>query len=247
VRRLEAAGFRAWPATMVHYDGAWSVRLTGGHPAKRLNSVVPLDPFDDGSLTERIARAARRFDAYGRPLTFRISPLAAPAISAHLDAEGWSHFGESLVMRAPLSRALVGEAIHQIPLKDMGRFIGAAIAINSLDPALRPGLSEIISSIQPKAGLFVLEDEGQPVSTAICVHDGDLAGLFEVATQEGRRGQGHGRRTLLSALKWAHTNGASQAWLQVEADNESAVGLYRSMGFDEVYRYHYRRPPGEDT
>lgn len=247
VRRLEAAGFRAWPATSVHYDGAWSVRLTGGHPAKRLNSITPLDPSDDDSLTERIARAARRFAAYGRPLTFRISPLAAPAISAHLDDQGWKRLGESLVMRAPLSGEMVAEALHQIPLKDMGRFIGAAIAINSLDPALRPGLSEIISSIQPRAGLFVLEEDGQPVSTAICVHDGDLAGLFEVATQEGRRGQGHGRRTLLSALKWAHSNGANQAWLQVEADNDSALRLYRSMGFDEVYRYHYRRPPGEET
>lgn len=245
VRRLEAAGFRAWPATNVHYDGAWSIRLSGGHPAKRLNAIMPLDPFDDANLTERIARAARRFYAYGRPLTFRISPLAAPAISTYLDNEGWSRLGESLVMRAPLSRDLVHEAIHQIPLKDIGRFITAAIDISSLDSALRPGLSEVINSIQPRTGLFVLEEDGAPVSTAICVHDGDLAGLFEVATREGKRGQGHGRRTLLSALKWAHGNGASQAWLQVEADNESAIGLYRSMGFNEVYRYHYRRPPGE--
>lgn len=246
IRRLEAAGFRAWPATSVHYDGAWSVRLTGGHPAKRLNSITPLDPYDDTSLTERIARAARRFAAYGRPLTFRISPLAAPTISAHLDDHGWSRFGESLVMCTPLCAKMVDEAIHQIPLKDMGRFISAAIAINSLDPALRPGLSEVINSIQPRAGLFVLEEGGEPVSTAICVHDTDLAGLFEVATQANLRGLGHGRRTLLSALKWAHGHGAKQAWLQVEADNESAIGLYRSMGFQEVYRYHYRRPPEDD-
>ena len=243
VRRFEAAGFRAWPATSVHYDGAWAVRLTGGHPAKRLNSVNPLDPFDDANLTERIARAARRFAAYGRPLTFRMSPLAAPAISDHLDALGWSRFAESLVMRARLSDDMVREAMHQIPLKDMGRFIGAAIAIRSLDPALRPGLSEVINTIQPEAGLFVLEEGATAISTAICVHDGDLAGLFEVATEESRRGQGYGRRTLLSALKWAHGRGAREAWLQVEADNESAVGLYRSMGFAEVYRYHYRQPP----
>ena len=51
VRRFEAAGFRAWPATSVQYDGAWSVRLTGGHPAKRLNSVNPLDPGDDAKPT----------------------------------------------------------------------------------------------------------------------------------------------------------------------------------------------------
>ena len=28
VRRYEAAGFRAWPAAAVHYDGTWVVRLT---------------------------------------------------------------------------------------------------------------------------------------------------------------------------------------------------------------------------
>lgn len=245
VRRFEAAGFRAWPATSVHYDGTWAVRLTGGHPAKRLNSVNPLDPGDDANLGERIARAARRFDAYGRPLTFRVSPLSGRGIAAYLDREGWSSFSESLVMRTPLDERLLHDAMHQIPLKDMGRFIGAAIAIRNLDPVLRPGLSEVINSIQPQAGLFVHEQEGAPVSTAICVHDGDLAGLFEVATEESQRGKGYGRRTLLSALKWARAHGARQAWLQVEADNETAIGLYRSMGFHELYRYHYRQPRGE--
>ena len=243
VRRFEAAGFRAWPATSVNYDGAWAVRLTGGHPAKRLNSVNPLDPGDDTDLKERIARAGRRFAAYGRPLTFRMSPLCAHRITEYFDREGWVRFDESLVMRAPLDEAMVGQALHQIPLKDMGRFINAAIAIGNLDPALRPGLSEIVTSIEPEAGLFVLEQAGEPVSTVICVHDGDLAGLFEVATEESQRGKGYGRRTILSALKWARARGAREAWLQVEARNEAAVGLYRSMGFEEVYRYHYRRPP----
>ena len=26
--------------------------------------------------------------------------------------------------------------------------------------------------------------------------------------------------------------------------NVPALGLYHSLGFNEVYRYHYRRPPG---
>ncbi len=242
VRRFEAAGARAWPATSVHYDGAWAVRLTASHPAKRLNSINPLDPGDDGNLTERIARLGRRFDAYGRPLTFRMSPLSGRRIEAHLDEAGWQSFSESLVMRAPLGDALIGDAIDQIPLKDIGRFINAAIAIRNLDTQLRAGLSEVVNRIQPQTGLFVHEQRGEPVSTAICVRDGDLAGLFEVATESSQRGKGHGRRMLLSALKWANSHGARRAWLQVEADNEAAIGLYRSMGFEEVYRYHYRQP-----
>ncbi len=247
VRRFEAAGFRAWPAATTHYDGTWAIRLTAGLPAKRLNSVNPLDPSDVQDMPERIARAARRFDSYGRPLTFRISPLAGAALSAHLDAEGWARFDESLVMRMALTDAAVEGARDQIPLKDIGRFIGAALKVHGSDASLRPGLSEIIGAIQPEVGLFALEHGAEPAATLICVHDGDLAGLFEVATAEKARGQGYGRNLVLSALKWARLHGARQAWLQVEANNLPALALYRSLGFEQVYPYHYRRPPEADV
>jgi ribosomal protein S18 acetylase RimI-like enzyme len=245
IRRFEAAGFRAWPATSVQYDGTWALRLTASHPAKRLNSVNPLDPSDDKKLGERIERAARRFTAYGRQLTFRISPLAAPAISKHLDAEGWSTFGHSTVMRLPLSEVAVESAVDQIPLKDLNRFVSAACEVHGYETDLRPGFTEVVSLIKAEAGLFVLEQNDVPVSTAICVHDGALAGLFEVATAREQRGRGYGRRMLLSALKWAFTRGARVAWLQVEEDNEKALALYRSLGFEAVYRYHYRRSAQE--
>lgn len=243
VRRFEAAGFRAWPASAVHYDGTWVVRLTAGHPAKRLNSVNPLDPEDVLDIPGRIVRAGQRFDAYGRPLIFRLSPLAGTPLLSHLDSEGWEPFGASLVMVLDLDNEAVHGAMDQIPMKDMARFVSASMETHGAAAALRPGLSEIVGSIQPEVGLFVSEREGQPLATAICVHDGDLAGLFEVATTESERGQGHGRRLILSALKWARLRGARQAWLQVEAANSVACRLYASLGFTVLYRYHYRRMP----
>ena len=155
VRRFEAAGFRAWPASAVHYDGTWVVRLTAGHPAKRLNSVNPLDPGDVQDLPERIIRAARRFDAYGRPLTFRLSPLAGRKLVDHLETEGWTGFDESLVMQLDIDNDAVHGAMDQIPMKDMGRFVSAAMETQGEDPALRPGLSEIIGAIQPEAARLV--------------------------------------------------------------------------------------------
>lgn len=244
VRRFEAAGFRAWPASSVHYDGAWLTRLTPFYPAKRLNSVNPLDPDDVRDLAQRIALADRRFGAHGRTLTFRLSPLAGRAISRHLDGEGWDHFAESLVMRLPLDgHEAVHGAIDHIPLKDLTRFVDAAVSTQGLEPGLGAGLAEVIGAIQPEAGLFVLEGEKAPAASAICVHDGELAGLFEVATHPAERGRGLARRIVLSALKWARLRGARQAWLQVEADNRPARRLYTAIGFSEVYRYHYRRPP----
>ena len=244
VRRYEAAGFRAWPASFVQYDGTWVIRLTAGLPAKRLNSINPLDPGDESNILDRIARAARRFDAYGRPLTFRISPLAGRTLANHLDREDWLSFSESIVMRLGLDAARLDGVMDQIPLKDISRYVGAALRVHALEPAMRPGLSEVIGSIEPEAGLFVAEEGDEPVATAICVQDRDLAGLFEVATHADRRGNGHGRQVVRSALKWARHRGAREAWLQVEADNGAALALYRSLGFTEVYRYHYRRPRG---
>lgn len=244
VRRLEAAGFRAWPSASVQYDGTWMVRLTAGHPAKRLNSVNPLDPSDVYDLDRRIGEAERRFSANGRPLTFRMSPLSGRAISVDLDQRGWATFGESRVMCLSLSDDAVSSALDQIPLKDVGRFASAAVDVHGYDPALLGGLRDVIAAIEAEAGLFVLEESERPVATAICVHDGDLAGLFEVATDAAERGKGHARRVVLSALKWARLRGASEAWLQVEAGNAAAEALYASIGFTEVYRYHYRRPAG---
>ena len=243
VRRFEAAAFRSWPAASVHYDGTWLIRLTEGMGAKRLNSVNPLDPGDSRDMEARIERAARRFDEFGRPLVFRISPLGEGAVSAHLDSHGWGRFSESIVMRARLADLPLEREMSQIPLKDVARFTKAALAVHGLDDGARAGLAETIGAIEPEVGLFAIEQQNEPVATAICVHDGDLAGLFEIAVSAAAQGRGHGRRIVVSALKWARMRGASLAWLQVEADNARAISLYRSLGFHDAYRYHYRAPP----
>lgn len=243
VRRFEAAGFRAWPAASTHYDGAWAVRLTPSSDARRLNSVNPLDPRDTADMEARLQRAERRFAAAGKPMVVRMSPLAPPALSEHFDRLGWPAFGESMVFRLALSDDAVADALDQIPLKDVRRFVAATAAVRGQPRASTQGLAGVIEAIEPEAGLFVLEQARRPVSTAVCVHDGDLAGLFEIATAEAERGKGFGRRIVLSALKWARLRGAQMAWLQVEADNAWALKLYARIGFSELYRYHYRRPP----
>lgn len=243
VRRFEAAGFRAWPAASTRYDGAWAVRMTPGSDAKRLNSVNPLDPRDTADMETRLQRAERDFAAAGKPMLVRMSPLAPPALGEYLDRLGWSVLGESMVFRLVLAEDAVADALDQIPLKDVGRFISATASVRGRPRTSAQGLAGVLQSIEPEAGLFVLEQARRPVSTAVCVHDGELAGLFEIATAEAERGKGFGRRIVLSALKWARLRGAQVAWLQVEADNAWALKLYDRIGFSELYRYHYRRPP----
>lgn len=243
IRQIEAVGFRAWPATSVHYDGSWGIRMTASHPSKRLNSVNPLDPGDTNDMERRVAKAAARFRAYGRPPIFRLSPLAPKELDTYLAEAGWILFDESMVMIVDLANVDLSDAIDHIRHKDIGRFIDAVLQVQGETAELKPGLFEVINAIRPAKGLFVSEDGGVPVATAICVHDGMLAGLFNIGTAENRRRNGLGRTIVKSALKWALLHGAQKAWLQVELGNSGAIALYEQMGFKEAYRYAYRQAP----
>jgi len=244
VRRLEAAGFRAWPAATIQYDGSWQIRLTAGHPSKRLNSVNPLDPSDRRDIEKRVEKAARRFESYDRRLVFRMSPLAPPELEAYLEELNWERFEETIVMMAPMTALDIEQRMDHLPMRDIGRYVDASILVHGREPTLKAGLTEILSSIRPQSGLFVIEEEESgPLSTALCVHDTDLAGIYELATRIDVRGQGHGREVVCAALRWARHRGALHGWLQVESGNEAALALYQSLGFREVYRYAFRRNP----
>lgn len=241
VRRLEAVGFRAWPAASVQYDGSWLIRLTAGHASKRLNSVNPLDPFDSRDIAIRLQKAGKRFSDYGRPLTVRQTPLTPPELIAHIRSDGWKPFAETVVMMADIP-ANDMEAVDHLPIRDVGRFVDARIRISGEPLQEKAGLTEIINSIKPESGLFLFErPEFGPVAVALAVHDNDLVGLLQIAVAEEARRQGLGTAIVHSSLRWARLRGARKAWLSVEADNVSAIGLYRKSGFREVYRYAYWR------
>jgi ribosomal protein S18 acetylase RimI-like enzyme len=60
---------------------------------------------------------------------------------------------------------------------------------------------------------------------------------LEIAVADGQRGRGIGRALMDDALAWARASPAVvKVGLVVFADNERAIGLYRSLGFREEGR-----------
>lgn len=243
VRRLEAVSFRSFPSTSTHYDGTWAIRLTAGHPAKRLNSVNPLDPSDHAYIDARLELAKRKFESFGRELVFRQSPLAPPELEDILDDRGWVRFDESIVMMLDLHSVDLDKHVDHVPMKDIGYWVDSFIHLSAEAKSSKPGLFEVIESIQPTCGLFVKNIEDQHVAAVRCVHDNDLVGVFDLVTGENFKRQGHAKSLMGSALKWAKQSGARYAWLQVVAENTAAFELYKSFGFEELYRYSYRMAP----
>jgi ribosomal protein S18 acetylase RimI-like enzyme len=239
VRRLEAAGFRAWPAAHVSFDGSWQLRITPGHPSKRLNSLVPLDPFDERDMEARLAAADRAFAAEGVAVALRQSPLCPPSMPDLLDRLGWHKGYETLVMTCDLDGADLGGGIDHLPTHDIQRFSEACIRIDTARDTSAEMVASIIGRIEPTAGLFLMDGPEGPKAVGICVQDFDLAGLQQVVVEQSARRHGLGRELVTSALRWARLRGARQAWLQVLAANDKAIALYHSLGFSRAYSYTY--------
>ena len=244
IGRLERAAFAAWPAAASERDGAWLIRITPDHPSKRLNSLNCLDPGDDRAVDGRLAAACERLRERSGRACVRVTPLTPPAVSDRLDDAGWRRFDETIVMTGALA-ALAGSAegavAAPVVLDDPGWF-DAFVALRDEPQAHRAALRRVIAAIEPACGLFLITDGEEAAATAMAVAEEDLVGLFEVTTRPALRRRGYGKRIVAAALDWGRERGAGTAYLQVVADNRPAVALYHSLGFNEVYRYHYRSP-----
>ncbi|KZE22222.1 GNAT family N-acetyltransferase [Brevibacterium casei] len=101
---------------------------------------------------------------------------------------------------------------------------------------------------QPGTAMFVARDEstGDLAGWVVMSAVGSEADVMTIATTEATRGRGVGRTLLLAGIDWADEAGAGLIHLEVADGNAPALGLYRSLGFEEWGR----RPdyyPGADA
>lgn len=71
-----------------------------------------------------------------------------------------------------------------------------------------------------------------PAAMAVVARRGDEARLAAFALRPAYRGQGVGRQLMTSLLAALRGQGVRRMWLEVIRDNQAAVALYRSLGFE---------------
>jgi ribosomal protein S18 acetylase RimI-like enzyme len=241
-RRLEELTLNSSaPPGQLLYDG-WLLRFSPGK-AKRARSVNALYP-SRFPLEAKVEHCERLYGARGLPAIFRVSPCTEPSgLDEWLERRGYERFDLTEVQHAGIDpRRLDGQEVDTPRLEEwfdmVGDLRGSPVAHRSAHLAR---LAALPLEMRPVAALR----DGAPMATGLAILEGDHVGLFDVVTREEARRQGFARTIVAALLRWGRERGAARAYLQVNATNDPAIGLYRGFGFVPAYRYWYRGRPEE--
>ncbi len=212
---------------MLGIDGAvsevrpgWWLALSG-LPSADMNMALIHDP-DEPALAQVMARV----DEVGCPTLLMLAGGAAE-LADRLPAQ-WSAVGAMPIMTSHLTATAADPRVRQAGSDDTGvisRLMSEAFGID-------PGeIQVIVSHVLRDPGrtmLWLLEDEGEPVSTVLTCRIEDTVSLWCMATPPQFARRGYGRALLGAVLGWAARDGATVGLLGATPAGEP---LYRATGW----------------
>ena len=86
---------------------------------------------------------------------------------------------------------------------------------------------------------FIGELDGVPIGVLNLSADEADIGIYGFGVLPDQRGRGYGRQMLAQAIQQALAQHARRVMLEVETNNNNALALYQSCGFNEVASYDY--------
>ncbi|MGW6401120.1 GNAT family N-acetyltransferase [Streptomyces sp. NPDC055134] len=242
---LARASARAWQPVESERLGGWELRAADGF-TRRANSVLPLG--DPGlPLDEALTRVRAWYERRGLPAYIQTATGAEGTqelLCAELEARGW--------VREVSAEMWVGGLAPVADGVDPGDRVGLTREPGEawLGRYQRKGASEValkVLTTGPSVWFATVPgDGGEPDAIGRCVVDGRWAGFAAVEVAPSRRREGLASAVMTALARRALEEGASAAWLQVEAENEGARALYGRLGFAAHHAYHHYRAPEPD-
>lgn len=242
ISSLEERAFNAWPAQKSALCGGWLLRLSEGY-TKRANSANALRPTV--AFSETLQVVENFYARHGLPAIFRLSPLAGAEPDRALDQAGYRKIGRTFVMTASLATSAQASTAHDVVIEAAASdawSAGFSLA-NGVPPGSQAVHDRMLAAITMPAAFATLIENETPVAYGLAVAENGAVGLFDIVVAPDARRCGAATRLVTALLEWGQAQRATRAYLQVVADNLPAIALYRKLGFDEQYEYHYRIRP----
>jgi ribosomal protein S18 acetylase RimI-like enzyme len=240
-RDIDLATIATWPAAITEERHGWFYLAAGGVTG-RVNAAWPLN-WGGGDLEAAIDDVEAWYAVRNLPARFKLTDGAfAPAhLPAALARRGYASVMETLIMTAPIEAR---EAPEGVTLSaTMPAAFDDVLRAVSKDASEYDERQSIALRAPRPAAFAMVEREGRVAAIGMSAAASELAGIFLMRTAPEARRQGHARRILAALLAQAAAWRTRNAFLQVDADNASAIALYESEGFTTLSTYRFWRKP----
>ncbi|MEV0422544.1 GNAT family N-acetyltransferase [Streptosporangium canum] len=223
---------QAWPAVDRVDTGGWVLRAMDG-VTKRANSVLPLGEPED--LDAAIAEAEKFYADRGLPCVFSVGGGATPGLDEALRARDYRMVDPTLVMTAPLARAVPAAAGVEFAQTPSQAWLDTWWSVDG-----RFGDEGLATAVRILTGVPAVYVSLGREAVGRGVKQGEWFGIYSMAVVPHARRRGHGREILRALLSHAREQGTRKAYLVVVESNAAARSLYEQQGFTVSGRYHYR-------
>ncbi|WP_372659774.1 GNAT family N-acetyltransferase [Hydrogenophaga sp.] len=246
IESLERATLQAVAPEQVHELPGWLLPMDSGTVGRAKSAVPWTREAADPAAADRIAQAYR---ANGFQPVLRVPDLPAfDALRSHLLALGFTHDQPTLTQVGRIDKVIAalshlgteGVALDERPdAAWMAMFLG-----EGFDPV--DGASRAASLARAQGTRFVSLrmglGGGQTLACAAASFGHGWLGLHGLRTEARQRGRGLAGKVLLAMALEARARGVKRMYLQVHESSTSALALYRRVGLETVWSYHYWRP-----
>jgi N-acetylglutamate synthase len=244
IQTLEELSLNAFPSLQhIFYDG-WILRFAEGFTG-RANSVTPLYP---GSLDliPKIQRCEEIYYKFNLQPIFRLTKTSRmTALNQTLEQLGYQSQENVSVQVKTITNSEMLESQSSVTISNTISEEWLDHYVHAINlPIKHWNTFSTVLEIIPNPTCYAwLKDRHRFCSCGLGVLENKHLGLFFVATAKQQRGKGYATQLISAMLNWGKSNGATQAYLQVETDNKPGINLYNKLGFKEVYQYFYRVKP----
>jgi RimJ/RimL family protein N-acetyltransferase len=223
-----------WPATEELENSGWLMRAANG-VTNRANSVLPLESsLEVGALTdfsEKLAVAQEFYKARNLPTIFQVALPTWQALGDKLRSMGAVETLRGNTMVADLTSS------SQIVPTEFEIVQSNQPSDEWLEVQLTPGIETIMSGCA--STYLTLINDGRAIATCRFALAKGWSSITRVYVHPDFRGQGLAKAIVAAALEASFEKGATKAVLQVEANNDIAIGVYESLGFSFHHEYSF--------
>ncbi len=242
-RFLDELAANAWPAPVQQELEDWRIRSSNG-VTRRASSVLTAGPIP--SQPDWLSHIEDFYKRRGLPSRFQISSGSPAGLDTFLEAHGYSIEVPSIVQVATVAEVAektrppqpAFSIVETDALTD--EWLDAFIEVEGFPAAKTATYKAIYNAIGPRACYVHICAGDETVGVGMAVTERGWSGIFSVAARPAFRRQGIATGILHRLTSWSLACNAHNLYLQVVQSNESAISLYRRMGFSDLYTYHYR-------